>query len=310
MKNIRPSMAGAAVLLVLLAGCSADTSSNDASSEPATSASASAEAAAPSADGQGGDQAGAQARGGLTGEIAFVSDGLLQVQDGNLQTAVRYTDDTTMTQQIGLALSDIEVGACVFGFVDEDSVASQLTVSEPVDGECSTGFAGGERTAGDAPGGAAPGADVVGGAAPGADTLPSGAPEADASAAPPEGVDGTTRTGTSGSLVSGTVTQVGTDGISVEDADGASTEVSLGADSIVTGTGAATADDLEVGLCATARGEADDAGGYDASALKLSTPGDDGCVTQASAATGRGAGGPGDAGERPSGVAPGAESGS
>ncbi|UJP11290.1 hypothetical protein L2X99_07130 [Microbacterium sp. KUDC0406] len=96
-----------------------------------------------------------------------------------------------------------------------------------------------------------------------------------------------------GSMVSGAVTAVSDSAITVdavafgEDAKTTSTEVALSADTTITGTAAATTADVKTGLCVTAMGEADDAGGYDATSLALSDPDSSGECTGAFPGGGR-----------------------
>ncbi|WP_430867070.1 hypothetical protein [Demequina aurantiaca] len=308
MKILPKPIIGAAVLVVLLTACSSGDASSDGSAAPtASTAATQTPGDAPSGEALAGDQAaGNQARGALTGEVAYVDDAVLQVQDGSLQTAVRYTDATTVTEQTDISLGDIAVGNCVVGAVDDAGAVVQLAVSESVDGECvaaAGGFAGGQadRPSGDAPDGDAPDGGLPGGDAP-AGELPDGAerPTApdDAAAAGDQGALAAT-------LVAGTVTAVTEEGLEVEDTDGTATEVSVTADATLTSTVSGSAADIEVGMCVTARGEADDAGGYDATALALSTPGDEGCVSVVEARGGRDAQGGGQGGGQ--GGAPGAD---
>ena len=72
---------------------------------------------------------------GVTGEIADVADGLMQVQDTESQTAVSYTDDTTITAQVSGSLSDLEVGDCVFVTTD----AADATVACRSSSRCGRG---------------------------------------------------------------------------------------------------------------------------------------------------------------------------
>ena len=96
------------------------------------------EEAATSTDSSAVQAAPQRASSGVSGEIAYVSDGLMQVQDTETQTAVTYTDDTTITAQVSGSLSDIEVGDCVFVRTDADdeALATTVTVTAAVDGEC------------------------------------------------------------------------------------------------------------------------------------------------------------------------------
>ena len=219
---------------------------------------------------------------GVTGEIADVADGLMQVQDTESQTAVSYTDDTTITAQVSGSLSDLEVGDCVFVTTDaaDATVATLVTVTAAVDGECGiAGFAAGGGAPAD---GAAPGGDARGGGA---------APEGEAPADAPVGAgEGGAPTGFA-AVTTGAVTAVDASGFTVEATgrDDATTSTTLSvteATSIVV-TVDADASVLVVGKCVTAQGEADTSGGYAATALVVSEPGDEGCSARTAVAGGQ-----------------------
>ncbi|WP_084100299.1 hypothetical protein [Demequina sp. NBRC 110051] len=258
----------AGLTAALLAGCStSDDSDATASADTATSAAPEQPA---------GDQANDFQRGGVSGEIAYLADGTAQVQDDSSQTAVRFTDDTTVTTEVEIALTDIAEGQCVVVVLGDDDAATSVSVSEPdEDGTCSTGFGGmgGERPTGDMPDGMERPTD---GDVP-AD-MPTAMPEG--MEAPAEGTapEGQMPGGFAG-LVTGTVSAVSDGGLTIEDSEGESTEVSVADDASVTGTEAADTSAIEVGLCMTAMGESDSSGGYDATSIELSAATDEGCTT-------------------------------
>lgn len=254
---------------LVLAGCSTDTAESTAAATDTTTAQAAPERAAS----------------GVSGEIAYVSAGLMQVQDTESQTAVSYTDATVISAQVSGSLSDIAVGDCVLVVTDTDdaTIATTVTVTAAVDGECGiAGVAGdgGTHAGGTAPEGAAPeGGAPADGEAPGG-TAPSGAP----SDAPTDAPAGGAPAG-QGAFTAGTVSAVDASGFTVESIgqDDATTSTTLtltDATSILT-TVAADASALVVGQCVMAQGEADTSGGYAATALVVSEPGDDGCSAAA-----------------------------
>jgi len=203
--------------------------------------------------------------GGVSGLIAAASDGLLQVQSTDEQTAVSYTSDTAISSQVAGALSDVAVGSCVTAITPADAdAASMVIVTTAVEGECTGGFPGG---AGGGPGGLP---DGVPSDFPTDGTVPSGAPTD-----LPDGAAGFGAfasgpvTAISGSTI--TVDSVGTDGAT------ASTDVTVGSDTTFTVDVDADTDALVVGQCVVAQGAADDQGGFAATALTVSEPGDDGC---------------------------------
>ncbi|WP_062526425.1 hypothetical protein [Demequina rhizosphaerae] len=297
MNKTRMSIVAATLCAGLLAGCS---SGEAASSTEEAAPAASSDAVLGSIDGGGGGEGMERGPSGLTGEISYVSDGLAQVQDGSTQTAVSWTDDTAFTQQVELALADIAVGACVVATLGDDDSATAITVTEAdEDGSCSLGFGGaGGRMGGEMPeGGEMPtdmpsdmpsdmptdGAEL--GEVP--SDLPSGAPGD--GEMPGGGFDDSSR-------VAGTVTAVSSDGLTVEGTDGEETEVAVDADAEITGTEDADAEAVVAGLCLTADGESDDAGGYAATEIYVFDGGDDGCVSAMGFGGGQG-GMPGERGD-------------
>ncbi|WP_062460468.1 hypothetical protein [Demequina soli] len=271
MNKTRITLTAALCGSVLLAGCS---SGGAAESQP--DASSSGDAVLGSVPGgQGGDRQPS----GVTGEIAYVSDGTAQVQDGSSQTAVRFGSDTAFTRQVDLALGDVAGGQCVVAMLGDDDTATTITVTDAADdGTCATGLGG----MGGGPGGDGqmptdmPSGMPTDGEMP--TDLPSGAPALagdgtqTGDAMPSGGFDPS-------SIVAGTVTSVKDDALVVEASDGTATTVTVGADTAITGTEAADADAVTVGMCMTAGGEADSSGGYDATTVYVFDAGDAGCVS-------------------------------
>ncbi|MFK4760358.1 hypothetical protein ACI3KS_05425 [Microbacterium sp. ZW T5_45] len=216
---------------------------------------------------------------GVSGLIASAEDGLLQVQSSDAQTAVRYTDETTVTKSVTIDTSTITVGSCVTAITDEDgTTARSITVTDAADdGTCSLGGGGGF------PGGDSAGMPTDGERPEAMPTdMPSGAPDGSADAEGFPGGEG----GGFGGFTSGTVTAVADGVLTVEstgfgdDAETTTTDITVTADTTATGTVAATTADIATGLCVTAAGEADDAGGYDATSLSLSDADENGeCST-------------------------------
>ncbi|WP_062465557.1 hypothetical protein [Demequina maris] len=271
MNKTRLSIVAATLCAGLLAGCS----SGEAATSDEAAPSASSDAVLGTVEGMDGMD---REPSGLTGEIADVSDGLAQVQDGSTQTAVSWTDDTTFTQQVELALADIAEGACVVATLGDDDAATEISVTEAdEDGTCSTGFGGmGGRIGGDRPEGGDMPTDMpsdmpTDGAQLGEvpSDMPSGGPDGDM---PAGGFDDSSR-------VAGTVTAVADGELTVEDSDGEETVVAVADDAAITGTEDADADAVAVGMCLTANGEADDAGGYSATSVYVFDGGEDGCVS-------------------------------
>ena len=256
--------AGAVFVLLALAGCS--TGSTASESAPTSTPSPREDRQQPS---------------GVSGLIAAAQDGQLQVRSAEAQTAVRYTADTTVRSTVSGTVADLRAGDCVIAMGEEGDAVTRITVTVAVDGEC--GMAG-------VPGGGAA-RDGAGG------TPPNGVRPTDM---PTDAPDGGSRPGGSGggfpggSITVGKVTAVTTGAITV-DAVGqsgsredttptaTSTELTVSADTVVSRTVDGTTGDISEGLCVTAQGEADDAGGYDATALTLSQPAEDGTCS-----TGRG----------------------
>ena len=284
----RAVLALGAIAVLLLAGCSSGTADADPNPD-ATDATDEPERP------EGGDEPGGN---GISGLIAAVSDTLMQVQETDSQTAVTWTDDTVINRTVQVGLDAIALGSCVVALapaVEEGSTttaaATTVTVSDPVDGECSARFGGrpgppsGELAEGMEPpeGMAPPGgmAPPEGMEIPGRGEMPEDGdlPE------PTERPGGGESMAAFGQVVSGRVTAVSGSSLTVEttDADGvtATEAVETDADTLITTTVAADATAIAVGLCAVVLGETDNRGGMTAATIELSDAGPDGCSTRA-----------------------------
>lgn len=277
-----PAVTGAVVVLTLLAACS---------DEPAQIATAD-----PTADTAQGSDAPADGEmpggGGVTGEIAAVTDSVLQVQGDDGQTAVSWDDSTTITQTVAAALSDVTVGSCVVavGASDDGTAATSVAISAAVDGECTGGFGGSGGSGGFGGGGEMPGDGEM------PDDMPSGAPDGQApdgqapgdgeqpSGMPTDMPDGAAGGGFGG-VTTGLVTAVDGSTITVEstgfgdDAQTTTSTVTVDDSTTYTTTVDADATAIAVGRCVVAQGDSDDSGKVAATSLVLSDAGDDGCST-------------------------------
>ncbi|MET0191475.1 MAG: hypothetical protein ABW212_20915 [Pseudonocardia sediminis] len=271
-----PAALLSAGLLALVTACSGASAASDATSDGTTQTQAPAGAS-------GGQRPG----GGTTGEIAAVTDALLQVQGDDGQTAVSWDGSTSITQTVAAALSDVTTGTCVGAMTsgdDDAAAATSVTLAAATDGECTTGFGGGIPS-GDAPEGRPTGApDGASG-----DELPE-PPEGGPTGAPgdgerPEG-------GGFGGVTAGLVTAVDGSTITV-DSDGAAATITVDDATTYTTTVAADSAALTFGRCVTAQGEADSSGQVAATSLLVSDAGDAGCSTGFG---GGGQGGPGGSG--------------
>ncbi|UJP39931.1 hypothetical protein [Cellulomonas palmilytica] len=303
-RHLVAALTAGAVALTLTA-CGGDPSPDEAATPSAAST---GPAPADPPRGPAGDTPGGL-RGGVSGAIVQVGDGMLQLRDDDGQTAVTWTDETAVQVTNAADLSAVTVGSCVVattgGFrlpsddqepaVDrstDETPAATVTVSQPVDGACAVlggGFPGGGR--GQRPDGMPtdlpsdfptdlpddfPTGFPGGGAAPGdlPTDLPSGA------AGMPGGPGGL---GGFGGVTAGLVTAVDATTITVEttaqDGTTSSATVVVDGSTTVTTTTVGDASAFEVGRCATVRGEADDSGKVAATSVAVSTPGDDGCST-------------------------------
>lgn len=200
---------------------------------------------------------------GTSGEIAAIDGSTLQVQSSDAQTAVTYTDKTTISQQVSAALTDVTVGSCVMVTTADGSESSETAVTagtvritEKTDGSCAAGggLGGGQRPEG----------------------MPSDMPEGTPSGGP-GGMGG-------GMGASGEVTAVSDSGFTVaatsrDSEETTSVSVTVGSETTYTTTRTATKSALVVGTCVTATGEADDTGAVTAERISVSDPVDGECAT-------------------------------
>ncbi|MDR7252650.1 hypothetical protein J2X46_001626 [Nocardioides sp. BE266] len=262
-----------AALALTLSGCSGSADSSTATDTTPASSTPSA-GATPGGGAPGGDGAGGMGFPGANGEVAAVQGDVLQVQSAmSGQVAVTLTKKTEITAQVATDLDAVEVGTCVvvMGGADDDSAATTVRISDPVDGECTGGTGG----AGGFPGGG------QGGDQGNRPEPPSGAPSdlpSDMPSDMPSGGPG----GGRGNVVAGEVTAVDGSGFTVaavafDSGETTDTEVTVDADTTFTTTADASADDITVRRCVSARGEADDTGAVTAESVTVSDKVDGEC---------------------------------
>ena len=204
---------------------------------------------------------------GASGKIAAIDGSTLQVQSSDAQTAVTFTDTTSISQQVSAALADVTVGSCVMVTAADGSEPSETAVAagtvritEKTDGSCAGGgFRGGQRPEG------AP-SDMP-------SDMPTDMPEGMPSGGP-GGMGGT----------SGEVTAVSDAGFTVaatsrDSEETTSVTVTVDSDTTYTTTETVTKSALVVGRCVTATGEADETGAVTAETLSVSDPVDGECAT-------------------------------
>lgn len=230
---------------------------------------------APAADAQGSGQQGRGQGGGMpgaSGKIAAADGATIQVQGSDSQTAVTYTDETAISQQVAGSLSDVKAGLCVTvtpaeGSESSDTVvtAGSVRVTEKSDGSCQGGFGSG-RPSGMPEGG-----------------MPSGVPEGGMPSGGP-GAGG--RFGTSGEVtaVSGDTVTVAATSFDPQAEEGAEPEttsvtVTTTGETTVTITATADATALTIGRCVTATGTSDDTGAVSAERIEVSDAVDGECST-------------------------------
>ncbi len=297
-KHLTLVPAAVAVLTLSLSSCagsSADTSVTDASGT-----------ASPPSAGTAPDDGAAATTGGFpgaSGEVAAVQGDVLQVQSASAgQVAVTLTGSTAITTQVPITFDALTVGSCVVvvGAASDDAgsdsattVATTVGVSDPVDGECTGGGPAGAR-----------GGDRGGDRG----ERPSGAPSGTPSSGPDGAAGGGGRGGRQGGMVAGEVTALDDGGFTVaavsvgapggaisgdSTADPVETTevtVTLGADTDFTTTADGSADDIAVGACVSARGEADDTGAITADTVSVSDKVDGECSSVGFGGGPRGAG--------------------
>jgi hypothetical protein len=288
-----PALATVGVLL--LAACSSGGSGDVATAAPQGNGGANAQGPQNRQGGGGG---------GASGEIVAVDGTVLQLRSSDSQTSVTWTDSTTVTRTLAAALADVTVGSCVTttsastadaqSSSDATGPASTVRITAAADdGTCGSGMFGGGR--GGFGGGGPQGGPEGGAQGDGPQgTRPTGRPDG-APTDLPSGAPGFV--GGFGGFSSGKVTAVDGSTITIEQtrpqapAQGGSTAapddqpttstVTVTVDGSTTYTKDAPSDTsaIAVGLCAVARGQADDSGKVTATALTLSDKGADGCTS-------------------------------
>ena len=279
---VATSLVGGAAVMLALAGCSSTASGATGSASPTAGSTQGRQGGAPGQN--------SQDRGGVSGLIAAVSDGVVQVQGDDEQTAVRYTADTAIQKTSTVTSSDISVGDCILAVTGQDSdAATTVTITAAGDdGTCTAGFGGGFG-GGTRPSGAP--TDVPQGGE-GGRSMPSGMPT-DSGTGMPDGMpSGAPSGGGFGQFTSGKVTAASAASLTVtttaQDGSSSTEKVALSSDTKVTATKDASDSDIAEGLCVRATGKADDKGGYDATALVLSDATSDGTCTSGMGFGGRG----------------------
>ena len=268
----------ALVVVAALAGCGGGSSSSGGTTAAPTSAPA---ARIPSVD----------------GKIVQVTGSTMQVQGSGSQSAVSWTDATTITAQADATVDDVTTGACVMAFTQDD-VATTVQISTPTDGTC-----GGNRP----PGNGTRPTDMPDGWP---TDMPSGMPTdmpgdrpTDMPTDMPSGMPTDMARQMNGT--SGQVTGVSGTTVTVTTGDDSTSTFTVGPDTTYTKRVTADASALVVGQCVSARGEADKAGNLAATSIEVSTPTDGACTSVRVQGPGR-PGGPGGQGGQ---GAPGAQGG-
>lgn len=212
---------------------------------------------------------------GVSGEIVALSGITMQVQGAGTQTAVTWTDSTTVTATTDATADDVTVGSCVVAFAADD-VATTVQISDPADDGCTgTGMPGGGRPSQGQDGWPTDGSRP---------SPPSGRP-ADMPTDRPTDLPSGMPDGRRGGVSGGQVTEVTDTTITLSTDDGSTSTLTVGAGTTYTQQVTSDASALVVGQCVQAQGEQDGAGNLTAASLVVSAPTDGGC------ATGRGPGG-------------------
>ena len=266
-RTTRALLAVACAGLLLLGGCSAAPTATQSADKPSGTATA-------RAGGNATARAGGNRVPGTFGLIADISGTTLQVQGSSGQTAVTYTDTTTITSQTAGSTADLTQGSCVSvrGAAASGTAATSITISSPVNGQCVNspggGFGGGGGTPpsgapqggmpSGAPEGGMPSGDPQGG-------RPSGDPQGGRPSGAPGGGQGGGVVGTVQSFANGTLTVAVTQGGSASDST-----VTVADTTTITKSVTADAAALKVGTCAWANGTTDNTGAVAATSIRVS----------------------------------------
>jgi hypothetical protein len=259
-----PAVGGALVLAVAACGgggASAATPAASATTQPA--------------DGQAAGNGPA-----ASGLIAAVTATNAQVQNPTTgQVTVGWTASTTFSKTATVAASAVAVGDCVTavggaaGGTPTAFTATTVTLSTPVNGRCAGGAAGGFR-------GTRPGA-TGGGATPRPNrTMPAGAGRLGTAFGTVTSVSGSTFVVADQARARGAnATASPAPTTTTSPAPTTMTTVTIGPNTTVQQTSAATASAVVVGQCLTALGKADDTGAVTATAISITPEGKQGCTT-------------------------------
>jgi hypothetical protein len=290
------TLAAPAVLLtaaaLLLAGCQSGSNAAKGAAQPS---------AAPSrAAGQDGFGGGGPGGGGVSGQIAAINGTIAQVRGQDGQTSVSWSDSTTFERTAAATVADLKVGDCVnassfdFSAAQGGAAPTQPAADAPVktvaitapgsDGTCTGGFGGGFGRGGGF-NGPRPSGAPTGQAGQGENGRRSGQRPSGAPTGGPGGFGGF------GAFTSGKVTAIDgstitVDAIQISRGAGASPtpttapkQITVDSSTTYTATTASTAQAMQVGLCAVARGKADDSGAVAATAITVSDPVNGACGT-------------------------------
>lgn len=217
---------------------------------------------------------------GVTGLIADASGGVLQVQGADGQTAVTLTRTTSVTTTQAASVNAIGVGDCVL--VRSARTTAQGTATPPTTGiaDPAAPLEAASVTLSTAVDGACPDEGPGGASAP-------GQPPAPSDGAPPSAIPG----GQGGVVgASGLVTAVDGSTLTVSATRGGATSartVTLTDATTVSRRVAGSRSDARVGLCASARGDADDTGAMTATSLELFPATDGACASSRGRQAGR-----------------------
>ena len=199
---------------------------------------------------------------GVSGLIVALSGKTIQVRTTAGQSAVSFTDKTTVTEQQKAAVSDAKAGLCATVRSSDTAsgqstpsttiTASSVNLSDQVDGSCRGGFGGGFGR--NRPQGAPSG-------------MPSGVP----SGVMPSGAPGGGFGG-----ASGVITAVTGSAMTIQETRGTETKttvtVNLTGQTTYTRQAKTTTKAIATGKCVLATGKSDSTGALAATAVRLTTP--------------------------------------
>ena len=255
-----PVAVGAVALAVTLiaAGCGGG-GSNSASTVTGTTT-----PAAGTTTQSGGPNGRARSSGSVSGPVTVVKSAAFEITTSLSPTGtsnVAVGSATTITEQAAGTLADLKTGTCVMAVGQKSKgtvTASRITITQPVNGQCGSGFTGG--------GGARPGG------------LPprtgSQRPSGSGSQRPPGGFGGSANFG----FAFGTISAVDGSTLTVKSTQG-STTVTVPAGTQIEKTVDVDMSAIAVGMCAFVRGTSGDKGvTVQAQGVSLTKPSASGCT--------------------------------